>query len=159
MSDEIEIRKQVINEVLAEFQKNCQRTYFKTVRIEVYCEPKCPYCDENRYIHVTAPNGQVLEDICKCAQKTKYVWGYEKTEVSTYSVGIPDGHAVILPVKTDYNGVVLIGYWVDPDPNSTEHPASFEMLYNSLFSTEEKLLEYCKATGVEMLTLDMDRVR
>ena len=55
MSDEIEIRKQVINEVLAEFQKNCQRTYFKTVRIEVYCEPKCPYCDENRYIHVTAP--------------------------------------------------------------------------------------------------------
>ena len=66
---------------------------------------------------------------------------------------------MILPVKTDYNGVVLIGYWVDPDPNSTEHPASFEMLYNSLFSTEEKLLEYCKATGVEMLTLDMDWVR
>ena len=154
-----ELRTRITNEVIAELRRNCLRRFWKAERINVYAEPKCPYCDQDRYIKATAPNGQVLEDRCRCSQKEKMVWKAIQIDAAAYSIGIPDGHAVIIPAETDYNGRVLVAYWVDPDPESSSNPPSEMMLWNSYFTTEEKLFEYCRAAGAEMLSAGMQESR
>ena len=37
-------------------------------------DPKCPYCDENRMITLTAPNGQSMTVPCKCGENKHKVY-------------------------------------------------------------------------------------
>lgn len=37
-------------------------------------DPKCPYCDENRMITLTAPNGQSITVPCKCGENKHKVY-------------------------------------------------------------------------------------
>ena len=150
-----ELKMQLTNEILRELSENCRRYYWKAKRIAVYAEPKCPYCDTDRNIKATAANGQVLEDRCRCSYKTKGVWKPKQEEFSAYSIGISYGHAVIIPAKTDYRNELIMAYWVDPDISSKDNPPSFDMLYNSVFSTKEKLIEYIRAAGEELWNEDM----
>ena len=146
----------MLNDVIAELQKTCRKWYYKPERIQVYAEPKCPYCDKARMIHAKAPNGQELIDECFCSERKKYVWVADPFEVSAYVLTEQDGLAVVIPSKVDRNEAVLMSWWVDPNPEDSEFP--FSLLENSLFTTEEKFKDFCLKAGLELYPESLDVV-
>lgn len=61
--------------LLEAYENQPSRRFFLPVLIWPYKNPKCEYCDDNRKITVTAPNGQKLSAYCKCSeQEEKPCW-------------------------------------------------------------------------------------
>lgn len=141
--------------LVEELRRNCRRGWFRPERIWVYAEEKCGYCDKDRMIHARAANGQELVDYCRCGERKKQVWTANPYDVEAFL--IPDNPLraaeLVTPSRLDAHGTVVMCWWADPSPEGETHPDL--MLCNSLFSTKERFEEYCRKTGVEMKTEDM----
>lgn len=161
MQDE-NARIMLMHEIVSEMRKNCQRTWYKPMRVYVYADPKCPYCDKDRMIHAVAANGQELVDDCQCGRKEKLVWTAKPVTISAYVVSIQDGHAVVFPSKIDgeedgRNAEILVSWWADPEPDDRTPPDI--RLSNSVFSTYERFEDYCNKAGAALMKPDMEEAK
>ena len=60
-------------ELMAIMRRLDRPLYMIAAETEV-SDPKCPYCDQNRMITLTAPNGQSMTVPCKCGENKHKVY-------------------------------------------------------------------------------------
>ena len=60
-------------ELMAIMRRLDRPLYMIAAETEV-SDPKCPYCNENRMITLTAPNGQSMTVPCKCGENKHKVY-------------------------------------------------------------------------------------
>ena len=60
-------------ELMAIMRRLDRPLYMIAAETEV-SDPKCPYCDQNRMITLTAPNGQAMTVPCKCGENKHKVY-------------------------------------------------------------------------------------
>lgn len=106
-------------------------------------DEKCPYCDNERMITLTAPNGQSARVPCNCGKKKVRVYYYVPCRCVSLKI---DSHQIAL--KYSYKGMEYSrrhDSMIDPDPGKVS--IFGDNFVNMSFTTPEKAREFIAEQG------------